>query len=390
MRVFCAVLACTLVAGFAGMAQEQAPPKGGDEDAVGELRRWQSSGDVLKLAVSPDGQQLMAGCLGWVHFWDLATGKELRKHEFQQIRIIIGGTPANPNTPPYVRSVAFSAHGKQAFAYAGLVDTFKKAGQDVPHDQVTLWDAATGKASTRHVLRFAEGFQSSVSTLWPGGRILFAGQALSGMIGNPELQMRLFDFRTGKLVRLFRGGGAGIGPQSQDFRCVAFSADGRLVLSAMADNSLWLWDTGKGRPLRRLEGHKGPVVTVAFSPDGRGPRRALSAGGTVKRKGDTLVPVDCTIRLWDVKTGKELRGFEGHTAPINSVAWAPDGKRALSGGSDGTIRLWDTENGRELHRFEVRDDCVPAQITSVLFLPDGRRAVSGSMHRLVQLWQLPR
>ena len=83
-------------------------------------------------------------------------------------------------------------------------------------------------------------------------------------------------------------------------------------------------------------GHAGGVVSVAFSPDGK---QALSGSN------------DSTLKLWDIKTGKEIRTFFGHSRGVNSVAFSPDGKQALSGSDDGTLKLWDIETVEEIASF---------------------------------------
>ena len=78
-------------------------------------------------------------------------------------------------------------------------------------------------------------------------------------------------------------------------------------------------------PYRTLEGHSDPVLSLVFSPDGR----TLASGSS-----------DSTIRLWDAKTGELLRTLAGHSRSVFSVAFSPNGQ-TLASGSYQTIRLWD-------------------------------------------------
>ena len=80
------------------------------------------------------------------------------------------------------------------------------------------------------------------------------------------------------------------------------------------------------------------------------------------------------VKLWDSKSGREIRSFAGHSSNISSVAFSPNGRQIISGSGDDTIKLWDVETGHELrsfngHRYEVN---------SVAFSTDGRLIVSGS------------
>src|SRR5712691_9228553 len=77
-------------------------------------------------------------------------------------------------------------------------------------------------------------------------------------------------------------------------------------------------------------GHPGFVTSVAFSPDGK----TIASGS-----------VDGTVKLWDVSTGTGLRTLKGNPF-ISSVAFSPDGEILASGG-DG-IKLWNVRSGKEL------------------------------------------
>jgi WD40 repeat protein len=80
-------------------------------------------------------------------------------------------------------------------------------------------------------------------------------------------------------------------------------------------------------------GHSNSVNSVAFSPDGR---YALSGSK------------DNTMKLWEIASGSEIRTFTGHSSSVYSVAFSPDGRYALSLSGDSTMKLWDLASGREM------------------------------------------
>ncbi len=360
-------------------------------------------GWVTSVCFSPDGRLALSGSVDkTLRLWDVQTGECLRTLEGHK----------DP-----VTSVCFSPDGR--LALSGSHD-----------DTLRLWDLQTGEC-----LRTLEGHKGRVHSVCfsPDGRLVLSGSWIGTLrLWNLERGRKAF-FRlaepvsTGQFLldqsrfqTLIQDARAALGvspvrslraarearslpgfERSREalalwfalyrrlprrslqsawldrvleghkwpVRSVCFSPDGRLALSGSGDDTLRLWDLQTGECLRTLEGHKWSVYSVCFGPDGR---LALSGG------------MDKTIRLWDVQTGECLRTLEGHEDDVNSVCFSPDGRRALSGSEDNTLRLWDVQTGRCLRTLEGHED----DVNSVCFSPDGRFALSGSWDATLRLWDV--
>lgn len=139
---------------------------------------------------------------------------------------------------------------------------------------------------------------------------------------------------------------------------VAYSPDGKILASSgSSDGTIQLWDVAHGEHIRTLKGHTDTVKTLAFSPDGK----ILVSGSS-----------DDTLRKWDTSTGSMLRKLAGHSNDIKTVAFSRDGKMIASGSKDATVRLWDAETRRFLPTLRGH----PWGTQAVTFSPDGKTVVS--------------
>ncbi|KIN98727.1 hypothetical protein M404DRAFT_61478, partial [Pisolithus tinctorius Marx 270] len=177
---------------------------------------------------------------------------------------------------------------------------------------------------------------------------------------------------------------------------VAFSPDGKRIVSGSWDETVRVWDVEGGVQIGSpLEGHTSYVNSVAFSPDGK----KIVSGSRDKTvrfwdvEGVAFFPDgkaivsgswDKTMRFWDAEGGVQIGSpLGGHTDGVLSVAFSPDGKRIVSGSRDKTVRIWDAEGGVQIHS-SLRGHTDAAN--SVAFSPDGKRVVSGSWDNTIRVW----
>jgi WD40 repeat protein len=161
-----------------------------------------------------------------------------------------------------------------------------------------------------------------------------------------------------------------------------------LYLSAMPQTptnsplcQLWLdhlhkhVSVGLGNPanwpaeVHSLHGHTGPIDSVAYSPDGT----HIVSGSR-----------DKTVRVWVASTGQCVAGpLQGHTDEVMCVAYLPDGIHIVSGSDDKTLRVWDASTGQCVAGpFQGHTDT----ISSVACSPDGIHIVSGSWDKTIRVW----
>ncbi len=149
---------------------------------------------------------------------------------------------------------------------------------------------------------------------------------------------------------------------------VAIHSDSNLLATGDAEGALRVWNLRTGSEIRSYSGHQYAITSVVFSKDGR---RMLTGS------------LDQSAILWEVETGRQLHVYNQHHAAINGVAFSPDEKSMLIGCGDQTARLLSVETGGEIYKWPH-----DGWVSSVAFSPDGKTAATGSMDGKVRLWNV--
>ncbi|MSP14250.1 MAG: NACHT domain-containing protein [Chloroflexi bacterium] len=157
--------------------------------------------------------------------------------------------------------------------------------------------------------------------------------------------------------------------QTDDVLCLAFRPDGRQIAAGGRDHTLRLWDVRSRREMVTLKGHTGEVAALAYSADGT---RLASASARPQGGG---------IKLWDLRRSAELRTID-HPHGVFGLAFSPDGLRLASGGDDGQTTIWHPATGRVVARLKDDD-----WVTRMAFNPAGDLLAVPGFGGTIRLWE---
>lgn len=253
------------------------------------------------------GGRLLALCEGYtIKIWDVATGREL-----QVLKA--------PNSGLFVNT---------ARVFASFADDGKRIATGGFDSPTVVWEADTGKQllkmSGRTNMAYKAAFSADGNQLSSGGRTRW-------------------DLRTGRGLRVVSG------PSDQQLGFP--SPDGRLLaMFSPNSNTVSILETPSGRKVHSLvpANNEAVVQRLSFSADGSMLVVNYGASEAQMSKGNTgLAGNENLIRIWDVKTGSELRSLNVGLSPM-AAGFNFDGRVLATLGAMGETALWDTASGNKL------------------------------------------
>jgi serine/threonine protein kinase/WD40 repeat protein len=283
------------------------------------------TGEVLCVAFSADGKKILTGGKDHtVRLWEVADGHEIDTYK-------------GPTGP--VTQVAFTGKGKQVVAVAAENGHW---AWDIAASGAVIFEKRTGPRTAWAISPDGElvvfpqkDFAVFVRRTTDNGRSdrQFSIRDSGDVIGAaffPHKEWVIFATSADGLIHVGdmstrkEIGKPFPGPKAETLGLAVAPNEKSVLITDDKGAALWSLQTIPPAPHRRLEGLKERLLCFAFTPDGK-----HIAGGLT----------DSTVRVWDAATGKEVRRFTEHQAPVHGVAFSPDGK-TIASCSDG-IKLWE-------------------------------------------------
>lgn len=269
----------------------------------------------------------------------------------------------------YIGSVRFSPDSK-------LLAT---ASED---KRIRIWDIANGR-----VQQIFDGHQQAVYSLdfSRDGRFIISGS------GDKTVRIRDLHDKSYRVLTI----GNNDGSEDPGVMSVTISPDATLVAVGSGDTIVCIWDVATGTLLEQLQGHKDSVYSVAFTSDGKGLVSgsldksvkywdvSVLAAGRAKGKPENATPTPTSSGPSSSSDGLVpcTMDFVGHKNYVLSVSVTPDSRWVASGSKDRCVRFWDTRNACLQFELKGHKNSVCVDLS-----PKGALLATGSGDGLARTW----
>ena len=188
--------------------------------------------------------------------------------------------------------------------------------------------------------------------------------------------VQIWDAMTGRKVSTYRGHAGGVS-------ALAWSPDGKWIASAGMDGTAQVWAAEHLRKVSAYTRHSNKVTALAWFP------AANSSSSQGRNILIASASEDGTVQVWDASTGHMVFVYRGHTQPVHTVAWSPDGRSIASAGEDATVQVWrlpskDVRAGKLLLSSHTASNT----LLTVGWSPDGKYIASGGTGQVIEVWEV--
>ncbi|GAA6621026.1 CHAT domain-containing protein [Scytonema sp. NUACC26] len=188
--------------------------------------------------------------------------------------------------------------------------------------------------------------------------------------GSNDETVRLWDLETKQPVHILIG-------HENRIKCVGISPDGKTLMSGSADNKIKLWDRKTRKCQYTIHTSQNSATTlnsISMSPNGD-----IIASGSASTQG--------IIKLWKLDTRKKQTTIVGHNSSVLSVTFSPDGQSLASSNKSGDIKLWHLGSGTNELLYKIEHAHL-SEVLSLAISPDSQTLVSSGADRTIKLWHL--
>jgi serine/threonine protein kinase/WD40 repeat protein len=247
-----------------------------------------------------------------------------------------------------IRNLAFSRDGSRLVIYYGSSPTLG--------DEVSVVSVASSKVELRVRAVYSQSGHLGAAQISPDNRYLYLAHSDAA---NYRYSIQCIELSTGQELWQTEP------TRDYGLSTLAISPDGRMLASGSGyeDPTIRIWDASTGHLLSRLEGHTGWVCKLAFTGDGR---RLVSAA------------TDQSIRFWDISSWTEIKVLRGHTDEVHAIAISETAHLLASAGKDGNLMLWKedaqsaTDGYAQLPEPSSNDQLFTLDHSHVLLLSPGK------------------
>ena len=363
---------------------------------------------ITQACYSPDGKKIVTGSADKTcRIWDAETGKEIKRLQHPKGYMLgfincveyspdgkwIAGSSSNyqilvwdSDTGELKNTISGHNHEVRGISFSPDGKKLVSASAD---RTVRIWSFDTGKE-----LNIFQGYKHEVD------KALFSPDGNFIATGGKDKTIKIWDSNTGRLMNTLMG-------HKNIIASLDFSPDGKKILSVGVDKSLKIWCLAPEEVVPK----KIPVNSVNLSLDFSADSKSIvvETGGRLKKiqlnTGDEnlflnnhdhdIISISCcpnnkfiasasvdkTVKIWDNKSGRELKTLSDHTDQVHCVSFSHDGKMIVSAGSDQTIKIWNTDNWKLVRSLNHHNEMV----LSATFSPSGKRLATSDLSGMIYL-----